>query len=137
MLHCTIPQNLEHMTMTKAKESIEMINEINSNGYDSFRQLSDITLKAWNLAMEKQMDAYSSLMTSTLEQLKVISEAKDYHEVVRSQMDLTRKLGEEMVSKTREAVELNQKTGEEVRAWFEGSLTAVNEQVTKVVEKAA
>lgn len=123
--------------MTKAKESIEMINEINSNGYDSFRQLSDITLKAWNLAMEKQMDAYSSLMTSTLEQLKVISEAKDYHEVVRSQMDLTRKLGEEMVSKTREAVELNQKTGEEVRAWFEGSLTAVNEQVTKVVEKAA
>ncbi len=123
--------------MTKAKESIEMMNEINSTGYDSFRQLTDITLKAWNQAMEKQMDAYSSLMTSSLEQIKLVSEAKDYHEVVRGQMDLTRKLGEEMVSKTREAVEMGQKTSEEVRAWFESSLATANKQVSKVVEKAA
>jgi phasin family protein len=125
------------MSMTKAKESIEMMNEINSTGYDSFRQLTDITLKAWNQAMEKQMDAYSSLMTSSLEQIKLVSEAKDYHEVVRGQMDLTRKLGEEMVSKTREAVEMGQKTSEEVRAWFESSLATANKQVSKVVEKAA
>lgn len=123
--------------MTKAKESIEMINEFSSNGYDSFRKLSDITLKAWNQAMEKQMDAYSALMNSGLEQIKLVSEAKDYHEVVRGQMDFTRKIGEELVNTTREAVELNQKTGEEVRAWFESSLTSVNEQVTKAVEKAA
>ncbi|MEJ2591238.1 MAG: phasin family protein [Candidatus Thiodiazotropha sp.] len=123
--------------MTKAKESIEMINEFSSNGYDSFRQLSDITLKAWNQAMEKQMDAYSALMTSGLEQAKLISEAKDYHEIVRGQMDFTRKIGEELVNKTREAVELNQKTGEEIRVWFESSLSNVNEQVTKAVEKAA
>ena len=123
--------------MTKAKESIEMINEFSSNGYDSFRQLSDITLKDWNQAMEKQMDAYSALMTSGLEQAKMISEAKDYHEIVRGQMDFTRKIGEELVNKTREAVELNQKTGEEIRAWFESSLSNVNEQVTKAVEKAA
>jgi len=83
------------------------------------------------------MDAYSSLMTSSLEQIKLVSEAKDYHEVVRGQMDLTRKLGEEMVSKTREAVEMGQKTSEEVRAWFESSLATANKQVSKVVEKAA
>jgi phasin family protein len=141
MLHCnnyrTAQSTQEHMSMTKAKESIEMMNEINSNGYDSLRQLTDITLKTWNQAMEKQMDAYSSLMASSLEQIKLVSEAKDYHEVVRGQMDLTRKLGEEMVSKTREAVEMSQKTSEEVRAWFEGSLATVNQQVSKVVEKAA
>ncbi|MCU7845716.1 MAG: phasin family protein [Candidatus Thiodiazotropha sp. (ex Monitilora ramsayi)] len=123
--------------MTKAKESIEMINEINSNGYDSFRQLTDITLKAWNQAMDTQMAAYSSLMNTSLEQIKLVSEAKDYHEVVRGQMDMTRKLGEEMVTKTREAVEQSQKTSEEVRAWFESSLSTANEQVTKAVEKAA
>lgn len=123
--------------MTKAKENIEMINEINSKGYDSFRELTDITLKAWNQAMDSQMAAYSSLMSTSMEQIKLVSEAKDYHEVVRSQMDLTRKMGEEMVAKTREAVELGQKTGEEVRTWFESSLSSVNEQVTKAVEKAA
>jgi phasin family protein len=123
--------------MTKAKESIEMINEINGKGYDSFRQLSDITLNAWNQAIEKQMEAYSSLMNSSLEQIKLVSEAKDYHEVVRGQMDMTRKLGEEVVNNAREAVEMSQKTGEEVRAWFESSLSSVNEQVSKAVEKAA
>ncbi len=123
--------------MTKAKENIELINEINSKGYDSVRQLTDISLKAWNQAMEKQMASYSSLMNSGLEQMKLISEAKDYHEVVRSQMDLTRKIGEEMMTGARDAVELSQKTGEELRAWFEHSLSSVNEQVAKAVEKAA
>ncbi|MEJ2395091.1 MAG: phasin family protein [Candidatus Thiodiazotropha sp.] len=123
--------------MTKAKENIEMMNEINGKGYDSFRQLTDITLNAWNQAIEKQMETYSSLMNSSLEQIKLVSEAKDYHEVVRGQMDMTRKLGEEMVNNTREAVEMSQKTGEEVRAWFESSLSTVNEQVSKAVEKAA
>jgi phasin family protein len=123
--------------MTKAKENIEMMNEFNGKGYDSFRQLTDITLNAWNQAIEKQMDTYSSLMNSSLEQIKLVSEAKDYHEVVRGQMDMARKLGEEMVNNTREAVEMSQKTGEEVRAWFESSLSTVNEQVSKAVEKAA
>jgi phasin family protein len=125
------------MNMTKAKENIEMINEINSKGYDSFRQLSDITLKAWNSAVDQQIAAYTSLMNSSMEQIKTVSEAKDYQEVVRGQMDMTRKIGEEMVANTRDAVELSQKTGEEVRTWFESSLSSVNEQVTKVVEKAA
>lgn len=122
--------------MTKANENIEMINEINSKGYDSLRQLTDITLKAWNQAMDKQMETCSSLMTSSMEQIKLVSEATDYHEAVRSQMDFTRKIGEELLSSTREAVEQNQKTGEEVRAWFEGNLAYVNEQVGKAVGKA-
>jgi phasin family protein len=141
MLHCNIcctaQHTLEIETMTKAKENIEMMNEINSKGYDSFRELTDITLKAWNQAVDSQMAAYSSLMSTSMEQIKLVSEAKDYHEVVRGQMDLTRKMGEEMVAKSREAVELGQKTGEEVRTWFESSLSSVNEQVTKAVEKAA
>jgi phasin family protein len=123
--------------MTNAKENIEMINEINSKGYDSLRELSDITLKAWNLGMEKQMEIYSSLMNSSLEQVKLASEAKDYHEVVRGQMDLTRKMGEELMSNTREMVEMGQKTGEEMRAWFDSNLSSVNEQITKAAEKAA
>jgi phasin family protein len=123
--------------MTKAKENIEMINEINSKGYDSLRQLSDITLKAWNSAIDNQIAAYTSLMNSSMEQIKLVAEAKDYHEVIRGQMDLTRKIGEELVTNTREAVELSQKTSEEVRSWFENSLSSVNEQVAKAVEKAA
>ncbi|MCG7924640.1 MAG: phasin family protein [Candidatus Thiodiazotropha taylori] len=123
--------------MANAKESIEMINEFNTTGYDSFRQLTDISLKTWNQVMEAQMDTVTSLMNTNMEQLKLVSEAKDYHEVVRGQMDLTRKLGEELMTKTREAVEMSQKTGEEVRSWYESNLATANEQISKVAEKAA
>ncbi len=83
------------------------------------------------------MASYTSLMNSGLEQMKLVSEAKDYHEVVRGQMDLTRKIGEELMTSARDTVEMSQKTSEEFRTWFESSLSTVNEQVTKAVEKAA
>lgn len=123
--------------MTKAKERIEMINELSNKGYGSLRQLTDITLKAWNQTMDKQVEIYTSLMNSSLEQIKLVSEAKDYQEVVRGQMDLTRKIGEEMVSSTRDAVELGQQTSEEIRGWFEGNLSSIDEQLSKAAEKAA
>jgi phasin family protein len=126
----------EH-TMANAKESIEMINEFNATGYDSIRQLTDISLKTWNQVIEAQMSTINSLMATSMDQLKLVSEAKDYHEVVRGQMDLTRKLGEEMMTKTRDAVEMSQKAGEEVRGWYESNLATANEQISKVAEKAA
>lgn len=123
--------------MANAKESIEMINEFNATGYDSFRQLTDISLKTWNQVMEAQMSTFNSLMSASMDQLKLVSEAKDYHEVVRGQMDMTRKLGEEMMTKTRDALEMSQKAGEEVRGWYESNLATANEQFSKVAEKAA
>jgi phasin family protein len=136
--HCCVAQSLqEQTTMTKTKENIEMINEFNSKGYDSFRQLADISVQAWNQAMDTQIDAYRGLMNSSLEQIKLVTEAKDYQEVLRGQMDLTRKIGEELVNKSRDAAELGQKTGEAYREWFESSLNSVNEQVAKAVGKTA
>ncbi|MCG7980614.1 MAG: phasin family protein [Candidatus Thiodiazotropha endolucinida] len=123
--------------MAKAKENIEMMSDLNTAGYESFRQLSDISLKAWNQVMEAQMNTLNTLMNTSMEQLKLVSEAKDYQEVVRGQMDLSRKLGEDLMSKTREAVELSQKTGEEVRGWYESNLATANEKISKVPEKAA
>ncbi|MCU7893049.1 MAG: phasin family protein [Candidatus Thiodiazotropha sp. (ex Ustalcina ferruginea)] len=119
------------------KESIEMIKQFNTTGYDSFRQLSDISLKTWNQIMDAQMNTLSTVMNTSIDQLKLVSEAKDYQEVVRGQMDLTRKLGEELMTKTREAVELSQKTGEEVRSWYESNIAVANEQISKAAEKAA
>lgn len=123
--------------MTKARESMKLINEIGSNGYETLRQLSDITLNAWNQAVEQQLEAYSSLMDSGLEQIKRISDAKDYREIVRGQLELSHKLGEAMMRKTRETVALNQKTGTEIRAWFESGLASAGEQFAKAAEKAA
>ncbi|MCU7916841.1 MAG: TIGR01841 family phasin [Candidatus Thiodiazotropha sp. (ex Dulcina madagascariensis)] len=123
--------------MANAKESIEMINEFNTSGYENLRQLSDISLKNWNRIMESQLNTLNTVVNTGMEQLKLVSEAKDYHAVIRGQMDLTRKLGEALMTQTREAVELSQQSGEEVRGWYESSLASANEQISKVAEKTA
>jgi hypothetical protein len=123
--------------MNKAKQGIEMFSEFNSKGYDSLRQLTEISLKAWHQTLDKQFAAYTNQMKAGLDQLTLIAQAKEYQDVVRGQIDLTRTIGEEMVSKTRDVVELSQKTGEEIRGWFEGNLSTLNEQLSKAFEKAA
>jgi len=115
--------------MANAKESIEMINEFNTSGYDSIRQLTDIGLKTWNHVMEAQLSTLNSVMNTGMEQFKLMTESKDYHTALRGQMDLTRKLGEDLMTKTREAIDLGQKTGEEYRGWYETNLSAMNEKI--------
>ncbi len=123
--------------MTNVKESIETINEFNSNGYDSLRQLADINMLTINKMMEKQMDAFSTMMASSMEQFKLVSEATDYQDVARGQMELSRKLGEDLMGNTRETVDLAQKAGDDYRAWFESNLSSASEQISKAAEKAA
>ncbi len=123
--------------MANAKESIEMINEFNTSGYDSFRQLTDIGLKTWNYVMDAQLSTLNTVMNTGMEQFKLMTESKDYHTALRGQMDLTRKLGEDLMTKTREVIEQGQKTGEEYRGWYETNMASVNEKINKVAAKAA
>ncbi|MET0091137.1 MAG: phasin family protein [Candidatus Thiodiazotropha sp.] len=123
--------------MANAKESIEMMNEFNTSGYDSFRQLTDIGLKTWNYVMDAQLSTLNSVMNTGMEQFKLMTESKDYHTALRGQMDLSRKLGEDLMSKTREVIEQGQKTGEEYRGWYETNMASINEKINKVAEKAA
>jgi phasin family protein len=123
--------------MTNVKENIEMMNEMGSNSYSSLRQLGEINLNTWNKLMQNQMAMVTTLMESSIGQLKLMTEAKDYHEVSRSQIDLAQKLGGLFMDKTRENIELAQKAGEDYRLWFEGSMANANEQFAKAAEKAA
>ena len=123
--------------MTNVKENIEMMNEMGTNSYSSLRQLGEINLATWNKLMQSQMSLVTTLMESSIDQMKLLTEAKDYHEVSRSQINLTQKMGELFVEKTRENIELTQKAGEDYRLWFEGSMANANEQFTKAAEKAA
>ncbi|MET0064756.1 MAG: phasin family protein [Candidatus Thiodiazotropha sp.] len=123
--------------MANAKESIEMMNEFNTSGYDSFRQLTDIGLKTWNYVMDAQLTTLNTVMNNGMEQFKLMTESKDYHTALRGQMDLTRKLGEDLMTQTRDVIEQGQKTGEEYRGWYETNMASINEKINKVAEKAA
>ena len=123
--------------MTNVKENIDMINEMGNTGYESIRALTDLNLSTWNKLMEKQMDTLNSVMENSMEQMKQLSEAKNYQDAARVQMEMGRKISEELMGKTRETVELAQKAGEEYRTLFEGNVATAKEQMTQAAEKVA
>ena len=123
--------------MNNAKETVEMMNDLGSKGYESLRQLGELQMTTWNKLMEKQMEAFNTVVDNAVAQISLANDAKDVQDVVRGQVDLNRKLAEEMVEKTRESAELVQAAGEEYRAWAEEAVKEVTEQVTKAAEQAA
>jgi phasin family protein len=123
--------------MNKAQETVELMNDLGSKGYDSLRQLGELQMATWNKLMEKQMTAFNTVVDTAVAQVQLASEAKDYAEALRSQADLTRKLAEDLVGQTRESVELVQGVSEEYRAWAEAAVKQASEEAGKVVEQAA
>lgn len=123
--------------MNKAQETAEMFNDLGSKGYNSLRQLGELQMAAWNGLMEKQMTAFGMVFDSAVAQVKLASEGKEPQELLREQVELNRKLAEQMMETTRESVELVQKNGEDVRAWAEDAIKQATVEAEKVSEKVA
>jgi len=123
--------------MYKPQETVEMMNELGTKGYNSLRQLGEMQMAAWNGLMEKQLQAFNVAVDSAVAQVQLVAEGKEPQELVQAQVELNRKLAEEMMAKTRESFELVQKAGEDVRGWAEEAVKQASAEAEKVSEKVA
>ncbi|MBF0256127.1 MAG: phasin family protein [Gammaproteobacteria bacterium] len=123
--------------MKTAKENLDIINDLSTKGYDNLRQLGELNLATWNRMMETQLNTYSQLMESAINQTKAVTEAKNYQDALRTQLEMGRKMSETLIGKTREMAEMSQQVGTEYRTWFEKNLAASKEELEKVAAKAA
>jgi phasin family protein len=118
--------------MTNAKESIEMMNDLSTKGYEVAQSLGEINLRAMERLLARQMDAFSLLMDSGLRQVKMVTEAKGPSDLVKGQIDLVRELSERVLAEGRENVKLASDTRNEYRTWFEQGMQVVNEKMGKL-----
>lgn len=123
--------------MSNAQETVEMMNELGTKGYNSLRQLGEMQLAAWNGLMEKQIEVFNVVVETTVAQVQLAGEGKEPQEVLQTQVELNRKLAEQMIEKTRESVELVQKAGEDYRGWAEEAVRQATEEAGKVSDKVA
>jgi phasin family protein len=143
MLHCNncavhnLSTTQEIIDMYKPQETVEMMNELGTKGYNSLRQLGEMQMAAWNGLMEKQLQAFNVAVDSAVAQVQLVAEGKEPQELVQAQVELNRKLAEEMMAKTRESFELVQKAGEDVRGWAEEAVKQASAEAEKVSEKVA
>jgi phasin family protein len=115
--------------MTSAKESFELFNEMSSKGYEAARQLGEINLRTMEQLVGRQMDAVALIMESGLQQVKMVSEAKGYNELVKGQVELAKGLGERVLEESRNNMKLASDTRDEYRAWLETGMDAMREKM--------
>jgi phasin family protein len=116
--------------MTTAKESIEMMNELSSKGYEAAQSLGEINLRTMERLLARQMDAFNIWMDSGLRQVKMVTEAKGPSDLVKGQIELVRELSERVLAEGRENVKLATDTRNEYRTWFEQGMQMVNEKMS-------
>lgn len=123
--------------MNKAQETVEMMNDLGTKGYNSLRQLGELQMATWSKLMEKQVETFNAVVDSAVAQVQLASEGKEPQELIRAQVELNRQLAEEIIGKTRESFEVVQKSSEDVRGWAEEALKQATAEAEKAAEKVA
>ncbi len=122
--------------MNKPQEIFEMIEKAGKESVNTMREFGELQMNTWNEMMNKQLELFNTVVASAGAQAQVMSEAKDMEEAVRTQVELNRQLGEEMIEKSRESLEMSQKAGEEYRAFAEGVMKQTAERFEAVKQAA-
>ncbi|MET0106481.1 MAG: phasin family protein [Sedimenticola sp.] len=123
--------------MTTAKENLEMLKDFGTNGYENARALGELNLRTWEKLAEAQMATFSLFVDTGIAQMKLATESKDPKELVNGQVELARKLGEELVTKGRETMELTNEARDEYSALVEKGISQFASKVTEATQKAA
>jgi len=123
--------------MFKAQETVEVINELGDKGYQNLLKLGELQMSAWNGLMEKQMQAFNLVVDNAVAQVSLAGEGKEPQELLQGQIELNRKLADDVTAVTRESAELVRQAGEEIRGWAEDAVRQASEEAEKVSEKVA
>ena len=117
--------------MNNPKENLEMMKEMNNNGYESVRELGDINLRIMNNMMEKQSDMLNTWLDASAKQMELSSTAKDPKEFMASQAALTKEMGEKLIAEGREVISTATQVQGEYRAWYEKSVQSMTNNLNK------
>ena len=104
--------------------NIDMMNELNSKTYESTRKLADLTLRNLETLLSRQMDAATLFVETGLRQYRLVTENKNYHELMRAEMEMAREFGDRIVAESRQNMKLMGEAREGYRSWYEQNMAA-------------
>jgi phasin family protein len=121
----------------KTKETIDAVNEMAGNSYQSLRRLGEINQRALDRMMDKQVSLMNIWMDAGMQQIKLATEAKGLQDLMTGNLSITKTVAEKLMAENRDSLEMAAQTRDELRSWFESGVAEVTDRVTKVAQKAA
>jgi hypothetical protein len=119
-----------------AKESLNMINEMSTKGFDRLNALGEINLRAWEKVTARQMDAVNLMVEQGLRQVKLATESKGYNELIKGQVELAKELSGRMMEETKASMQMAGEVRDQYRGWVEQGVSELTAEMRKNTQSA-
>lgn len=116
--------------------NLEVMKEFGVAGFEAARSLGELNLRTWEKLVEKQSETFGLFANAGVELVKATTEAKEIKELVTAEMAVAKQFGENLVAKSREAVQLTNEARDDYRSWAEQGVEAFSKQVNNSVKAA-
>lgn len=114
--------------------ALEKITEIGSRAFETAKHLGEVNVRVGGKLMERQVEAVDFFLQSTLDQVKRITGAKSYDDVMAANAEFAKAVSEKVVSDARAAAELTAEVRDELVELVKGGADVVS---LKLPQKAA
>ena len=123
--------------MITAKENLEMFKEFGTTGYETLRALTDLNVRTYEKLVETQAETFNLFVDAGIEMVKLTTEAKDPKEFVESEVELAKQLGETLVAKSRESLEVATEVRDQYQSFAQANVESFAAKVNEAAQKAA
>lgn len=123
--------------MIDAKENLEILKDLSATGYESIRALNELNLRAWEKLANRQLDAFTLLLNTSAQLIKLTAETKDVTALINGEVELAKQFGETIAAKGREDLAVVTELRDEYSAWVESGVSTFTAKANEVAKKAA
>ncbi len=123
--------------MYNAKENLETIKNLGTAGYESLNALTELNVHTFEKLVAMQAETFNLFVDAGTELVKLSTEVKDPKAFVEGEVELAKQLGENLVAKGKESLEVTTEVRDEYTAWVESNVETFTAKANEIVQIAA
>jgi hypothetical protein len=113
------------------KENFGAVNEMGKKGFERLSSLGDLNLQVWDKLAARHMESLSRMLEQSGRQLKFVSDAKGYDELIKGQVELAKEAGDHLMSESKANLELAGEVRDDYRAWLQSGVSELTAEMRK------
>jgi hypothetical protein len=132
--HMAIHKRNDHMKTSTV--NLEILKEFGVAGFEAARNLGELNLRTWEKLVAKQTETFGLFIDAGIEMVKATTELKDVKALVNVEMEVAKQVGEILVTKGRETLQVTTDARDDYRSWVEQGVEVFTQQVEKSAKAA-
>jgi hypothetical protein len=107
-------------------DSFKTMNDLGDRGWERLNALGDLHLRTWERLADRQMEAVNLLLEQGLRQARLTTESGGCGELWKGQLELSREMGERMMTEGKENLRLVGEVRDAYRSWLQQGMSEIS-----------